>query len=249
VVHVRKLSEGKDEKADRTEMKPRPTEDPKDWEGYFHADVKIREPGKYEFKIPIPGTAASIRREVTIRQPNPEMDNVRNDFEYLYKLASEAPKVLNTLTPEVRKEVQGKLKAVGGDGKEQPRLFFTLSSADAITKCLHQIEPQREKIKGPLFDLWDKGVKTGIGPVNAYHLAWGVPLGLGVLGFGILMFLRQALYAGVFLAGTWFLALVIAVGGLFVEWPDLPIDFSFVLITVVALLSIEWLTRKLLKLA
>lgn len=248
VVMVRKLTEGKDEKAEKTDMKPRPTDDPKDWEGYFHADVKVNEPGKYEFKIPIPGTAASIRREITIRQPNPEMDNVRNDFEYLYKLASEAPKVLNTLSPEVRREVQSKLKAAG-DGKEQPRLFFTLASADAITKCLHQIEPQREKIKGPLLDLWDKGVSTGIGPINAYHLAWGVPLGLGVLGFAILLFLRQTLFAGLFLAGTWLFAMGVAVAGLFFEWPDLPIDFSFVLVTVVALLSIEWLTRKLLKLA
>src|SRR5262249_24812663 len=162
-----------DEKAEKTEMKPRPTDDPKDWEGYFHADVKIREPGKYEFKIPIPGTAASIRREITIRQPNPEMDNGRNDFEDLYKIASKPPKGLNTLKPEVRKEVQSKLKAAGGGaGGDQPRLFFTLSSADAITKCLHQIEPQREKVKGPLFDLWDKGYHSGLGPINAYHLAW-----------------------------------------------------------------------------
>jgi hypothetical protein len=249
VVVVRKISDNKDEaKGEKTELKPRPVEDPKDWEGYFRGDVKIREPGKYEFKIPIPGTAEAIRREITIRQPNPEMDNVRNDFEYLYKIASEAPKVLNTLTPEVRKEVQSKLKSVG-DGKEAPRLFFTLASADAITKCLREIEPQREKIKGPLFDLWDKGLKTGIGPVSAYHFAWGVPLTLGVLGFAILLFLRQTLFAGLFLAGTWFVALVAAVAGLFFEWPDLPIDFSFVLISVVALLSIEWLTRKLLKLA
>ena len=317
VVIVRKLTEGKDEKAEKTDMKPRPTDDPKDWEGYFHADVKIREPGKYEFKIPIPGTAASIRREITIRQPNPEMDNVRNDFEYLYKVASIAPPVLASLKPDVRKEVQSKLKAVGAGG-DQPRLFFTLASADAITKCLRQIEPQREKIKGPLYDLWDKGafdhpftynltlfhivwisllvvgviggailasvrqfllaaivagaavllsmlvlasglvIEPSAWPswpidlpprMGAYHLAWGVPLGLGVLGFGILMFLRQTLYAGLFLAGTWFVALVIAIVGLFFDWPDLPINFSFVLVAVVALLSIEWLTRKLLKLA
>ncbi len=315
-VMVRKLSEGKEEKTEKTEMKPRTSDDPKDWEGYFRADVKIREPGRYEFKIPIPGTAASLRREITIRQPNPEMDNVRNDFEYLYKIAGEAPKVLNSLTPEVRKAVQSKLKAAGGN--DVPRLFFTLASADAVTDCLHQIEPQRERIKGPLFDLWDKGafdeptsfavsyfhvpwvvltligllgtvvllslrqflaagiffgcvaLVTGafvlsglvISPsdwphftvdlppiVSAYHLAWGIPLGLGVIGFAILLFMRQALYAALFLCGTWLLALAMAIAGRFFEMPDLPVNMSFVLVTVVALLSIEWLTRKLLKLA
>jgi hypothetical protein len=33
------------------------------------------------------------------------------------------------------------------------------------------------------------------------------------------------------------------------EWPVLPVHFSYVLIVVVTLLSVEWLTRKLLKLA
>ena len=209
VVLVRRLSDNKEDKAEKTDLKPRPVDDPKDHEGYFSGDVKIREEGKYEFKIPIPGTAESIRAEISIRKPNPEMDNVRNDFEYLDQgrppspvpFASDATKVLNNLSPEVRKEVQSKLKAAGGaDGKGVQRLFFTLSSADAITRCLRQIEPQREKIKGPLNDLWDEGLKTGR-EMSAYHLAWGGPLALGVLGFAILLFLRQTLYAALFLLG------------------------------------------------
>jgi hypothetical protein len=253
VVLVRKLvQEGQEPKAEKTELKPRPVDDPKDWEGRFSGTVKIREEGKYEFKIPIPGTTDSIRAEVVVRKPNPEKDDVRNNFDYLYQMSSEAKLVLNTpnLSPEVRKEIQGKLKAPpSGDANESPRLFFTLQTADAISKCLRQIEPKRERVKGPLQDLWDDGFKTGLS-INAYHLAWGAPLVLGVLGFAILLFLRQALYAGLFLAGTWLLALVAAISGLLTEeWPDLPIDFAFVLVSVVALLSIEWLARKLLKLA
>jgi hypothetical protein len=252
VLFVRKISDSKDDsKAAKFESKPRPVEDPKDWEGYFTFHAKVAEDGKYEFRIPIPGTAESIRREITIRKPNPEMDNVKNDFEYLYKIASEFKTIQNNLSPEVRKEVAGKLKLAGSsEGKESLRLFFTLQTADAITKCIRQIEPQREKIKGPLFDLWDKGLETGL-EVNAYHFAWGVPLTLGVLGFAILMFLRQTLYAGMFLLGTWFVALLAALSRfvLSIDWPNLPIDFSFVLVVVVTLLSIEWLTRKLLKLA
>ena len=37
--------------------------------------------------------------------------------------------------------------------------------------------------------------------------------------------------------------------GLRMYWPDPPLRLSYVLLTVVGLLSIEWLTRKLLKLA
>jgi hypothetical protein len=253
VLYVRRITDNKDEKkAVKFESKPRPVDDPKDWEGYFTFSAKVPEDGKYEFRIPIPGTPESIRREISIRKPNPEMDNVKNDFDYLYKIASEFKTIQNTLSPEVRKEVAAKLKAGStGDGKESLRLFFTLQTADAISKCIRQIEPQREKIKGPLYDLWDTGIKTGLPAVNAYHFAWGVPMALGVLGFAILMFLRQTLYAGLFLVGTWLVSLLAAIAGLVftLDWPDLPIDFSFVLIVVVALLSIEWLTRKLLKLA
>ncbi len=253
VVLVRRITDAKDDKAERYELKPRPVDDPREWQGYFSGSVKIKEDGKYEFKIPIPGTAESLRQEVIVRKPNPETDNVRNNFDYLYQMASEAPKVLATLPSAVRKEIEGKLKAppssdpaISGNA---PRLFFTLATADAITKCLRQIEPKRERIKGPLYDLWDKGFESGLS-VSAYTLAWGTPLAIGVLGFGILMFLRQKVAAALFLLGTWFLALVVAVSGLLpLEWPDLPIDFSFVLVAVAALLSIEWLTRKLLKLA
>jgi hypothetical protein len=227
-------------------------DDPKDWEGNFSAVVKLREEGKYELKIQIPGTADSIRAEVVVRKPNPEKDDVRNNFDYLYQMASEAKLVLNTanMTAEVRKEIQSKLKSPpSGDARESPRLFFTLQTADAISKCLRQIEPKRERVKGPLNDLWDRGVETGLS-INAYHLAWGGPLVLGVLGFAILLFLRQTLYAALFLAGTWLVALAAAICGLFqIEWPDLPINFAFVLVSVVTLLSMEWLTRKLLKLA
>jgi hypothetical protein len=249
VVLVRKLSDNDEGKAEKTELKPRPVDDPRDWEGEFMGSVKIREEGKYEFKIPIPGTPESLRQELTVRKPNPEMDNVRNNFEYLYQIASKSDRVLESLSPELRKEVKSKLKAPAAADASESRLFFTLHNADTITKCLRQIDPQREKIKGPLNDLWDRGLETGRS-MNAYYLAWGVPMAVGVLGFAILLFLRQALFAALFLAGAWLLALIAALSGLApIEWPDLPIDFSFVLVTVVALLSVEWLTRKLLKLA
>jgi hypothetical protein len=237
-----------DAKPDRYELKPRQFDDAGEWQGNFSVTAKVREAGKYEFKIPIPGTADSIRQEVIFRKPDPEKDDVRNNFDYLKQVASELKVLGDTISAEVKKEVQAKLETPS-DPKDSPKLFFTLSTADEITKCLRQVEPKREKIKGPLYDLWDEGLKTGL-HINAYDLSWGSPLVLGVIGFGILMFLGQKLFAGVFLAGTWLVGLVVAASRIFTgPWPDLPIDFAFVLCAVVVLLSLEWLTRKLLKLA
>ena len=50
----------------------------------------MKEPGEYEFRIPIPGTNESLTQRLTVRKPNPELDNVRNNFGLLYQLASEA---------------------------------------------------------------------------------------------------------------------------------------------------------------
>jgi hypothetical protein len=64
--------------------------------------------------------------------------------------------------------------------------------------------------------------------------------------------MRQYLYAGLFAAAGILLSLVALASGFVYspsQWPVLPVDFSFVLISVVALLAVEWLTRKLLKLA
>ena len=54
-------------------------------------------------------------------------------------------------------------------------------------------------------------------------------------------------FLGGFLSISFLILIVTLIMGL--QWPDLPVHFSYVLIGVVTLLSIEWLTRKLLKLA
>ena len=74
--------------------------------GWFAGSVKLREPGEYEFRIPVPGTGESLVARTTIRRPNPELDNVRNNFGLLYQIASDSKQLLNGLPPETRKEVQ-----------------------------------------------------------------------------------------------------------------------------------------------
>jgi hypothetical protein len=226
-----------------------------DWTGWFATSVTIREPGEYEFKLPVPGTGETATQRLTVRKPNPELDNVRTNFGLLYQLASEAGPVLAKLPAEERKDLQKLLQtpSSGVSAEDEgggPRLFFPLTQADSLDRFLVQMQPKREEIKGKLEDLWDDGASTGW-EVSAYWLAILGPAALGVLGFAILMFLKQTAGAWGFLGGFLAIALavIVATAVMSLEWAQLPVDFSYVLMLVVTLLSVEWLTRKLLKLA
>lgn len=253
-VYVKKLAED-NAKPEATDLKAKATQG--DWNGWFAASVKLRDPGEYEFRIPVPGTGESLVARTTIRRPNPELDNVRNNFGLLYQLASDSKELLAKLPAETRKEVQKYLQAPptsessGDVAKEgESRLFFSLANADAVEKCLLNIKPKVEEVKGRLDDLWDEGAKPNL-ELNSLHLALGAPAMLGLLGFVILMLLKQTTAGWAFLGGFLAISVAILVATLIFgwEWPDLPVHFSYVLIAVVSLLSIEWLTRKLLKLA
>jgi hypothetical protein len=254
VLTVRKVSEDADVKSEAYELKAKNTQG--DWTGWFAASVKIRDPGEYEFKIPVPGTGETATQRLTVRRPNPELDNVRTNFGLLYQLASEAGPLFAKLPAEQRKDLQKLLQLPASEqsaneGREGgPRLFFPLASADALDRFLVQVQPKREEVKGKLEDLWDDGMQTNM-TVNAYHLALGGPAALGLLGFAILLFLRQTAAAWAFLGGFLVISFGVVVTTLVLdlEWATLPVDFSYVLIVVVTLLSVEWLTRKLLKLA
>jgi hypothetical protein len=115
---------------------------------------------------------------------------------------------------------------------------------------LINVKPKIEEVKGRLDDLWDEGAKPEL-YVNSLHVALGVPAALALLGFGILMLLKQVTAAWAFLGSFLAVSVAILIATLIFgwEWPVLPVHFSYVLIGVVSLLSIEWLTRKLLKLA
>jgi len=252
-VYVRKVNDDST-KPDSTDMKAKATQG--EWNGWFAGSVKIRDPGEYEFRIPIPGTGESLIQRTSIRKPNPELDNVRNNFDLLVDLASDAKVLLDRLPTDAKRELQKLLQTsaaaeTNGEAKETgARLFFTLPNADTVEKCLINVAPKREEVKGKLDDLWDQGAKPEM-YVNAYYLALGVPAALGALGFLILMILRQTTAAWAFLGGFVALSAVIFILSMVfdLEWPTLPVHFSYVLIVVVTLLSVEWLTRKLLKLA
>lgn len=226
-----------------------------DWNGWFAGSFKPREAGEYELRLPIPGTSEELRRRISIRKPNVELDNLRNDFGALYQMASPAGGTLAKLRGDARAEVEKALQVPAGadlkESKEATRLFLPLDSAHVIAKALNVVPPRRESVKGSPDDLWDDGWNSGL-TVHSFWLAVVGSIVLGLIGFLLLLVLRQWVFGSVFLGVCVILSAGVGVLGLVTgidEWPWLEVALSWVLLAVVALLAIEWMSRKLLKLA
>jgi hypothetical protein len=253
-VRVKRIDKDKDEKAPELRFDLQPKQSDGDWQGYFTGTTQIREPGEYEFQLPIPDTNESLRQSIVVKKPNPELDNVRTNFGYLYQLASEVSSLKN-VPAETRKEIEKYVQvpeANAGTGERaSKRLFFPVSSADMVAKCLVPIPPKTETVQGRYEDLWDKGLETGM-PINAIVASIGIPLVVGVIGALILLILRQWISALIFFGICFGMSLAIAVFNLVYSNymnHDLDINFSFLMVVIVSLLGIEWLARKLLRLA
>ncbi|MFO0969664.1 MAG: vWA domain-containing protein [Gemmataceae bacterium] len=219
--------------------------------GWYDGTVELADEGEYLIKIPVTGTDA-ITHIVKVKRPNIETDNVRTNFPALFKIATEAHHVLNGLEGETYSRVKARFKGEGAGtkGSASERLFLPLSGADILPECIRVVPPRETTVKGAIQDLWDGGWKSGL-EVDSFWLAVFLPLGVGLLGLAILCF-TGAWVGGLIFAGAFaFVSLVVCFVYLIADiaWPMLDVNVSFVLITVVGLLAIEWLTRKLLRLA
>jgi hypothetical protein len=182
-------------------------------DGNFTGEFQPRSPGEYTLEIRLPETGDMVSHKVLIKESNPELDNVRPDYETLYEMASDADDVLARVDDATRQELKKRLsrpklspdkKADEKKDKEKKdeekgeklKLYFDLNSAELIPSCM-VTDRRNLRSRGPVKDLWDDG-----------------------------FVLREA------------------------ESTDQqPIKLSYVLCLVVGLLSIEWLIRKLLRLA
>ncbi len=223
--------------------------------GVFAGSFPAETEGSYTVKIEIPG-AEPFEHTFKVTSPNLEMGNLRPNFEHLYQLATDAAPVLDRLDAATRDEVLRALERPAGaeikDGNRSAsaRLFFKLKSAHVIPRLLAKVPPEVNSTKGKFEDLWDKGTESGW--KLEFHYVMMIAVGaIGLLAAGILFFLGRWILATSILA-----ACLLVVLGFFVtdlifrpDWILMPLEMSTVLGLVVGLLSAEWLTRKLLKLA
>ncbi|MBM4069996.1 MAG: hypothetical protein FJ271_13745 [Planctomycetes bacterium] len=199
-----------------------------EWNGWFVGSFKVRTPGEYEFKIPIPGTSDSLSHRIMVKKPNLELDNVRNNFRELYRLSSDAADVLKRLDPETRREVERVLKPPADQDLKDispdadragTRLFFNLKDAGLITKCLVNELPKRENTKGQLVDLWDQGVSSDMGIIAQDLLIW-FPAALAAVVFGVLLFVDKQVLAQLVFGPTALAFFAVKTATYWIELPD-----------------------------
>ena len=261
-VHVERIDKKKPEKAEilKFDLEPKVSED--EWQGYFVGSIPMKEPGEYHFKVPVPlkdKPGEYVDEKLIVDSPDPENDNKRTNFGYLFQLASETSTLKRNLSAEQLREIERYVQVpadlpqgVSGSSK---RLFFQVESADKVAKCLVTVQPKSETVKGRLEDLWDKGYDTGLAPVNAIVATVLAPLVIGLVGVIILLILRQWVAAALFSGICAVMSIAALASTMLIDklnkFLDVPLDVSFsaVLMILVTLLGIEWLARKLLRLA
>jgi hypothetical protein len=69
-----------------------------EWGGWFQGSFRVpvgqQAAGEYRLELQIPDTGESLTRRFLVKEANPELDDTRPDFAMLYQLASEATEVL-----------------------------------------------------------------------------------------------------------------------------------------------------------
>jgi hypothetical protein len=130
-------------------------------EGMFErqvlADPKLFPPGTWRIDVEIPNSNATLTRKITIRASDPEVTELTPDLKALQAMASDLSTVeVNISDVEKLKKLRQELGRTG----DVPRLAFTLedpATAAMIPDCLKE-RTVKQRNRGPIEDLWDKGV-------------------------------------------------------------------------------------------
>jgi hypothetical protein len=200
-----------------------------DWTGWFEGQFKVIAPGTYQIELPVPGTSDVLSRKFLVKETNPELDNTAPDFERMRQVASEAGDVFSRVKDDVRERIKPELERTNRQNlpENELKLYFDLKAAELIPDCMvTNIKTQRSR---------------------------GAAVALAVLVL-VRLGLRKSVRLAVFCLVVVGLGLAAVIGSLISldHWwpgPGEALPVSFVLLGVVTFLSIEWLTRKLLRLA
>lgn len=272
-----------DDPKERKELKLSAKKSSNVWGGWFQGRHLVEVAGEYKIEVPIPGTPDLLRGKFLVKEANPELDMIRPDYVAMYEMASPIDDVekriadkgvvdrLRELLERRRVSVDKKdakdVKDSGTDAKpadtaDKPHLFFDLRSADIIPECM-DAQTKKNKNRGKVEDLWDKGWSIGRSPT--FGIGWYLTVAAAAVAvlvgvaWAVLVFVSWSRpggrvdWARLLSPGS---LLVLGIGGLVlcggVYWlarRDPSIVLPYLLVAIVGLLSVEWLTRKLLRLA
>jgi hypothetical protein len=182
------------------------------YRGQVNADTKQFPPGEYEYfvQIDVPDSPGDVLQgKFQVVRSDLEMDVVTPNFAANLAMASDFDADLKRrVSPDTLKRL---LEGLPKE-KDVSKLAFKLSDRELlklIPECCPERTPDKRDIRGPVHDLWDKGVEFPVRKDDGDFWERNVPESLS--------------------GKTW------------------PV--SWVLLCVVFLLALEWLTRKLLRLA
>ncbi len=203
-------------------------------EGWFAVRFPVKKAGEYAVEVVIPGSVERLKGGFRVFSTDPELDQARPDYALLHRLASPV-QVLDEKRrqrPEIDRALRNSKAAMLAMYKQDPaggvqlpaenkqdRLFFRLEDATWIPEL---VDPNVVpfRTEGKIRDLWDKG--------------WMV--------FADLDHPDKAAAPPVESTNDYFSASF---------WREFLVKrgLPWALVLVVLLLSVEWLTRKLLRLA
>ena len=251
-IYLRKQGEDKD--IEVFDLRPKASDGP--WLGWFEGKVKIKKEGDYVLinKIFAPShkqplTTEVLEHRLRIDEAKLEDANVREDFDALRDLATDAEGIVE----RVRSDIEDYLPARSKFSTEGRKLFFPLARADKVPDYLLKLEPRKVRGLAGIVDEWDKKETLPL-----FHILWSVPLFLFALAGAIMMFHEKWIMGTISLILAAVVPLTVLIlpwigqtTGLYSgpEWENINVDYTFVLVGAISLLGIEWLTRKLLKLA
>jgi hypothetical protein len=194
-------------------------------DGWFSGRFQVRSPGEYELTLRVPKQPGQESEDTetarfTVKEANPELDNTRPDFDRMYRLASEADEVFLRMNESDRAELKRRL--------QRPKEREAAGGTGVGGENPDKVEIREDKPR-LYFDLKNAGLIPSCMESKVDEQESRGP--------------HQDLWDG---------------GITIYEYPPpsdpskpprQPVKISHVLLIVVGLLSLEWLIRKLLRLA
>ncbi len=194
-----------------------------EWAGWFEGNFRVMAPGEYRAELQVPEGGDLLSHRFMVKESNPELDNTRPDFGQMYQLASEMTDVLPRIKDKKdQEELKQALQATAARLLQQ---HVDAKSPEAGTQQTKGAPEKKEETTAENSD-----VPRLFFDLNSAHL---IPKCMKADS-------KTQRSRGP-VKDFWDEGFTI--------WRDPTMQLAWVLLLVTILLSIEWLTRKLLKLA